>query len=235
MEEEQLDLEQEEPARELREQAETIRRMIRQRDMNVEPSRMADWKKATYLVLIVSAIFGSVYLLVFENQRRALVAFAARGIDLDRPAQEEIFKLGAPPPKAAEPEVRVQGPAIFSDDELDGVLYADIELEEEGGERDRDRGDTDPEFIRPARTEGTQKAFEFLSQTSDLVQQLVDGRLEGYTFKEWNPLQNDPPVFLLDLTALKAENEQELHLIFEVNLQDETVRPLSQAARDLVR
>jgi len=216
----------------LQEQAEAIRKHIRLRDMNVGPPHIPDWKKACFLAVIVGVILGAVYLLVFEGQRQALVTLAARGLDLHKSSEEELFKLGAPPPKAVEPEVRVQGggPSIFSDESLDGVLYADIEVE--GMDEREDAGDDEAEFIAPARTEASKKAFEFLALTSDVVQQLIDGEIEGYTFKDWSPVQNSPPRFLLDLMVVTAE-EEELHLVWEVNVESESVRPLSQAARDL--
>jgi hypothetical protein len=217
----------------LRDEAEAIRRLIRERDMNLGPPRISDWKKAWFMAVIAGAIFGAVFLLVFENQRQAIVMLAAEGLDLHRSSAEEVFKLGAPPPKAAEPEVRVQGGAsIFSDEGLDGVLYADIEVEGGGGRDDRD--DESAEFIKPVRTEGSEKAFEFLVLSSEVVQKLVDGELEGYTFKEWSPVQNDPPRYLLDLLAVAGDGE-ELHLVWEVNVDKESVRPLSQAARDMAR
>ncbi len=220
----------EDPGR-LREQAEAIRMQVRLRDMKLVSPRIPDWKKACLMAVIVGAIFGSVYLLVFESQRQALVTLAARGLDLHKSSDEEVFKLGAPPPKAVEPKVRVQGPSIFSDEGIEGVLYADIEVED--WEENGDTGEEEAEFIRPARTKGSEKAFEFLTLTSDVVQQLIDGEIEGYTFKEWNPVQNNPPKFLLDLIVVTAEDEGELHLIWEVNVERESVRPLSQAARDL--
>ena len=115
---------------------------------------------------------------------------------------------------------------------MDGVLYADIEVEGGGGRDDRD--DESAEFIKPVRTEGSEKAFEFLVLSSEVVQKLVDGELEGYTFKEWSPVQNDPPRYLLDLLAAAGDGE-ELHLVWEVNVDKESVRPLSQAARDMAR
>jgi len=232
MNDEQVTPESSEDSERLREQADAIRRHIRLRDMNVGPPYIPDWKKACFLAVIVGVIFGAVYLLVFESQRQALVTLAARGLDLHKSSEEELFKLGAPPPKVVEPEVRVQGggPSIFSDEGIDGVLYADIEVE--GMDERDDGGEDEAEFITPARTEGSEKAFDFLTLTSDVVQQLIDGEIEGYTFKEWSPVQNNPPRFLLDLIVVTAE-EEELHLVWEVNMESESVRPLSQAARDL--
>jgi hypothetical protein len=233
MNDEQLAPENDEGRERLREEAEAIRTLIRERDMNLGPPRISDWKKACFMALIAGAIFASVYLLVFESQRQALVMLAARGLDLHRTSAEEVFKLGAPPPKAAEPEIRVQGGAsVFSDEGLDGVLYADIEVE--GGGRRDDGDDDEIEFIKPVRTEGSERAFEFLVLSSEVVQKLVDGKIEGYTFKEWSPVQNDPPRYLLDLLAM-SEDGEELHLVWEVNVEKESVRPLSQAARDLAR
>jgi len=231
MNDEQVTPETSDDSERLREQADAIRRHIRLRDMNVGPTYIPDWKKACFMAVIVGVIFGAVYLLVFESQRQALVTLAARGLDLHKSSEEKLFKLGAPPPKVVEPEVRVQGPSIFSDESLEGVLYADIEVE--GVDEREDRGDDEAVFISPARTEGSEKAFQFLALTSDVVQQLIDGEIEGYTFKEWNPVQNNPPRFLLDLIVVTTEDEGELHLIWEVNVESESVRPLSQAARDL--
>jgi len=222
----------------LKEEAAYIREIRRSsfRETRI-PRNLPGWKKAVYLVFILLTVTGSSYLLIFEKPRTGFIqaASAALGLDLT-PSDEQVFELPPPPPKAAERQVIVQsgGPVFSSDDEFEGILYATPGSNpalRSGAETAKEQ----PQFTAPPRSEGSERAFRLLSTQSEVIRRLIEGRSTDLEFKSWNPVQNKPPVFFIDVLALRTSSREEVHLVWEVNIESERIRPLSQAARDLVR
>ncbi|MCH7604243.1 MAG: hypothetical protein IIB54_15920 [Planctomycetes bacterium] len=72
-----------------------------------------------------------------------------------------------------------------------------------------------------------------LVRLSDAAARLSQNELEGLAFSSWRPVKDEPPEFWIDLVAIRQPEEEEVHLIWSINTEDERVTALSQAARDL--
>ncbi|GAB4108654.1 MAG: hypothetical protein Kow001_06770 [Acidobacteriota bacterium] len=84
----------------------------------------------------------------------------------------------------------------------------------------------------PAEDSPVGKAFEFLRARSGLVDRLVSqGRAGDMEFVEWKPVRSQPPEYYIDVVVRREG--QILHYIWAVDVERQTIRPLSQAAREL--
>lgn len=224
------------PIKKLSEEADILREIRRKRFLEeAEPAPFPDWKKAVYLVFLLLLLIGSVYLLIFENTRQNMVQtisgiFGVAALQ----AENRTFDLPPPPPKSAEQNVVVQsgGPFFSSDNEFEGILYSTPGMDPTV---DSGEDEEQPEFVAPPKSEGSETAFNILKSKSQTIRALLEGQLAGFEFQEWNPVQNKPPVFFIDVVALRSTDQQEVHLVWEVHIENENIRPLSQAARDLER
>jgi hypothetical protein len=52
-------------------------------------------------------------------------------------------------------------------------------------------------------------------------------------FSSWRSVKDESPEFWIDLVAFRQPEEEEVHLIWSVNTENERVSALSQAARNL--
>jgi len=219
----------------LRAQADALRRKFRSDERSGDYYRFSSWKKAFYFVLLVGSIVASTTLLIWDEARHRMVEqVVSVTLSAARPeGQAELFELPPPPPKEAQPRVLAGAPVIVSSGDENVVLYSDtapsLASEESPEATEEAQGFTAPE-ITPA----TKEAYQLLIDQSQIMGQLVEGSLQGYEFRQWQAIQNEPPRFVIDFVAMRALDQQEVHLIWEVNLQEGQVRPLSQAARDLV-
>lgn len=221
--------------RALRAEADALRRKLRSDERSAVNYRYPTWRKTVYLAVLVGSIAGATTLLILDGVRYRLVEKAVlAGLSAARPeGQAEVFELPPPPPKETEPRVMVGAPIIMSSGDDEGiVLYSDSAPSITSG--GTPVAEEEQEFTAPEVTSATQEAYQLLLNESSAMGQLVDGSLQGYQFQEWQAVQNEPPRFVIDLLALRASDKQEVHLIWEINLQEGEVRPLSQAARDLV-
>lgn len=185
-------------------------------------------------MLLIGSIVACTTLLIWDEARYRLVErVVSATLSAARPeGQAELFELPPPPPREAEPRVVAGSPIIMSSGDESVVLYSDtapaLATEESPESAEEAQGFTAPE-ITPA----TKEAYQLLIDQSPAMGQLVEGSLQGYEFRQWQAVQNEPPRFVIDFVAVRAPDQQEVHLIWEVNLQEGQVRPLSQAARDL--
>lgn len=194
--------------------------------------------KAARLVcaLILFLVVGSVvFLLVSQESRLRLIRGAGSlwsGL-YGRSGQAEIYRLPPPPPKAVEPRVVFQGSPTLAYRRGAVELGAPrvSEDQEETTASSEPQGPPSP----PEKTEGANAAYELLLSKSDLAKRLTSGGLSGLEFKEWKPVRNDPPEFWVDLVAVRTQTGQEAHFIWSVHTENDTVRALSQDARDLER
>jgi len=84
-----------------------------------------------------------------------------------------------------------------------------------------------------AISELAERSFQILRAKSDVANQLVEGSLAGFTFKDWKALEQSPNEVYVDLIAeMNAEN-REMHFVWSVDVEAQSVKPMSQAARDL--
>ena len=86
----------------------------------------------------------------------------------------------------------------------------------------------------PTVDPGAEQAIELLLARSDPALQLAGGLVEGLTFVEWRLAGRRNDEYLIDLVATTADGS-ERHHVWSVDPAAETVRALSQAARDLER
>ncbi|MFQ5930369.1 MAG: J domain-containing protein [Acidobacteriota bacterium] len=79
-------------------------------------------------------------------------------------------------------------------------------------------------------------AYELLKEKSGIVERLSANSLSNYTFKGWKTVKSDYPEFWIELLASQQIDGQEnlVRLTWSVDVETGLVRPLSQAARDLV-
>ena len=88
--------------------------------------------------------------------------------------------------------------------------------------------------VEPTVDPGAEQAFELLQAQSDPALQLSGGLVEGLAFVEWRLAGKRNDEYLIDLVATTADG-REHHHVWSVDPAAETVRALSQAARDLER
>jgi hypothetical protein len=214
-------------AERLRQQAEELRRST---VLTAPPRRTAMSRAAqgASLVLLVLVIGSVIFLLVSERSRFRLLETVAGGwVRVSGSESAEIYTLPAPPPKAVEPRVVLQGSPTFTYRTAAPSVDADSDDLEPGA----------PEAPRrpgpPERTAGSTAAFQLLTQKSEHARQLSTNAVPEFQFKEWKPVKNEPPDFWVDLVATR--DGREVHFIWSVNTETEVVRPLSQDARDLER
>ncbi len=186
----------------------------------------------------IFGILGIALVLLGSDEFRRRAVDPVAGILASRSSPEnQVFELPPPPPVATETKtgsaIQFQGGTIsFSDEGFQGVLYADTDptLESSDSESSKDQG-----FVPPPKSPESEKAFALLQEKSPVAAQIVSGEKEGYTFKEWAPVKADPPVFFIDLVVNRTETGKDLHLVWEIKMDAESVTPMSQAARDLAK
>lgn len=215
----------------LKSQATALRRELADKSQILEPIALSIWKRAILLTLLIGMIAGAVYLLISKERRIELLAqLTDSWMNTYSRRDKGIIALPPPSPKEVEPKVRYPDTFSSSTDEFDGVLYGSSspvvgESEEEGEE--------EAGFVSPPKTEESQEAFDFLAQDSEIAKKLKGSSLTGYELKEWKPVRVAPPLFFIDLIVTRASDNRDLHLVWEVDLENSKTRPLSQAARDL--
>lgn len=185
-------------------------------------------QKTLAFVLTLLAVGGSIYLLIDgESRRRLVVSLNDEWSRLYLSDQDRgVFKLPPPPPRQVQPRVVFpSGPVALGDDGgMTGTIY-------NAGEGPGDK--VEKTFVPPPRTAQAAAAFRLLKAESEVASKLVDGQAPGLQFKEWRSVRNQPPVFFIDVLAMRESDQKELHFVWSVDLQQNQVEPLSQAARDL--
>ena len=75
-------------------------------------------------------------------------------------------------------------------------------------------------------------AFQFLKENSEAARKLAGGEVAGYEYKEWRPVRNAPPRYLINLVAADSQG-REISLIWQVDMEKQELRAMSQQAREL--
>ncbi len=228
-------LENEQPSsRELEKEAATLRRQLAERSQILQPVSLSIGKRMILLVLLIGMVTAAVYLLIFnETRRQLLVLLTDHWMAVYSGRNNDVIALPPPPPREVEPRVRYPDVFSSSEQEFKGVLYsssASPAPEEENKEVEEEPG-----FVNPAKTKESEAAYDFLIRDSEIARKLSENALAEYEFREWKPVRVDPPLFFIDLLVTRKSDNRELHLVWEVNLEEATTKPLSQAARDLER
>lgn len=194
------------------------------------------WRKLIYFLVLFGSIVGAFFLLVFQEERKAITELVlVDWLKVAEARENRLIKLPPPPPKEEKRTVRSEGPIVFAGGEPDGVLYGDIVIDEQAGGSEAEEGEGRPAFVAPPKTEASRKAYDMLVEKSEAALKLVNGGFEEYAFVEWSLVREAPPVFYIDLLVTRKSDDQQVHMTWEVNVGSEEVRPLSQAARDVSR
>ena len=93
-----------------------------------------------------------------------------------------------------------------------------------------------PQLVRDEGNQIAQKevkAYQILHQKSDAARRLIEGQVAGFRVIDWQTTPRQGDEFLVVLAAESAGNAQPVYLAWAVDTAKQTVRPMSQAARDL--
>lgn len=193
----------------------------------VRPAGGGRVRRILYALLPLACVAGAVLLLSLPALRMGAVEKIA-GIFIPDP-ENTLYELPAPPPRAANvtEQFQVSSSAVLEDDE---ILYADTP---QPGKIEPFTEEAEP--VRLARTPGSLEAFAFMKEDEGVVGALLRGESGGFEFRDWSLVSQTPPVYLLDIVAVPSGQENELHLVFSVDMAKKEIVPLSQAARDFMR
>jgi hypothetical protein len=92
--------------------------------------------------------------------------------------------------------------------------------------------------IEPAEPETPDswiRAYDILRGETLAANRLVDGELPDLDFQEWKVVKETTDELWIDIVANQTSSGRELHFIWSVNRETGQTKPLSQAARDLVK
>ncbi|RPI28567.1 MAG: hypothetical protein EHM61_04700 [Acidobacteria bacterium] len=204
------------------------------------------------LVAITVTVVGSV--LVYRSKPSQLIRLAEE----ERPALEMADPPPVPPPpietpnpedlldetppvskggqtNAPAPPAPVQNPAPATDSRKPAVAKVPGNQAQPPGETETKPG-AKPKLLRePEDLAKEQKAFDILREKSARARQLVDGNLEQYRFVEYQVIPKEAGQYWVHIVAELKGTGRATHLIWAVNPDKQTTKPLSQAARDLER
>lgn len=225
----------------LRSQAQNLRRASKRslRSGGVEEASIG--RKVACLLTLATLIIVSVVLVISGGARRSLVQTAGTIVNGIQGGRGQIVQL---PPPRARPIVRnvirnQPAPVHFSsgsgdsegggDEEQKGILWYNLDpasADEVGSNPASPPASHGP----PPKDSANLAAYAYLRENSPSVALLVSNGIEGYGFKRWEPVQNDAPRYYISIVADVGGLESQL--IFQVDLEKKSVRPLSQAARE---
>ena len=83
------------------------------------------------------------------------------------------------------------------------------------------------------RSELAERAFQILRAKSELANRLVEGDFPDYGFRDWKVLERSATEVYVDLLADSVSDGREVHFVWSVDVEAQSVRAMSQAARDL--
>jgi hypothetical protein len=82
-------------------------------------------------------------------------------------------------------------------------------------------------------SELAERAFQILRAKSELANRLVEGGFSDYGFLDWKGIERGSTEVYVDLLAESVSDGREVHFVWAVNLETQSVKAMSQAARDL--
>ena len=227
---------------ELRHQAQDLRQLSNESIRKASEGEAPAWAKLTAVLLFGLIISGTVYVLVFEAPRRQLAVGAAQ-VWARLTGQEENQLLRLPPPtRQASIRLGVQGStAHFSVGGTDsseaqqpqGILYYNLTPEQALAQASGQAGPaSSAPTAPPQKTPSATAAFQFLKENSEAARKLAGGEVAGYEYQEWRPVRNAPPLYLINLVAADPLG-REVSLIWQVDMEKQELRAMSQQAREL--
>ena len=215
----------------LRQQAELFRGLRAEAPTRFAEEPLSGWKKFLYLTSIFFVLLAVIYLLVFGQARRQLIASVgeqwARFYTVE---QDEILRLPPPPPQAVKARTVTQVPLVVGPEreETTGVLF----LDEQPFGTSPPEEEKQPVAVVPPKTDANREAYTLLTEQSEDIRQLVSNSISEFEFEEWQPVKDNPPEFWIDLVVVRPSDGQKVHMIWSINGESGRIRPLSQAARD---
>jgi hypothetical protein len=225
-----------EPLRVSRESTEELKRQASElRSFSVEKplsSETPAWKAGLYLAVLVLSLSAVVYLLAFPQSRQSLLLAVSDGWQRMQGRQEAagVFRLPAPPPRTVEPRVVYEGsPSIII---RPADVLAQLSAEEAAAAEDAAPTRSLPPPA-PGKSPANSEAFALLLRNSESARRLAGNEIPEYDFKDWRPVSDSPPVFMVSLVASRSSDEELLQFIWQVDTENGQVRALSQQARDL--
>jgi hypothetical protein len=213
---------------ELRSQASRLRAAVQ--SSGIVSLQERAWKKALCWMLLVLMASLALFLIATADTRLVLAGFLAQGwqrVWSGQP-QQEMIRLPAPsrrPPPPTLVRVRSAASALTSSSvQMDTDPSSQIPPQEE-----------QPASSPVAKSAGSESAYHLLREKSEVVRQLIAGEFADYDFKGWKPVKDNSPEFWIDFLVAQKSDGSRLHMIWRIDLDEGSVRALSQAARDLER
>lgn len=214
----------------LKEQARVLRGFDPAQERALPPVGDPLWKKLVYFSLILISLVGAVTILILEGNRRELIL--ALGKTWGRTAAlggEEFFKLPPPPARPAQVRTLAEGPVTGA-----GVADAPPVILYSGqAPGSLPQAEAEPAAAPLEKTADVQDAYRLLLEKVEVAARLVGGGLPDYEFQEWRPVQSTPPVFFIEITAVRRTDRALSHFTWEINVERGATRALSVAAREL--
>lgn len=157
-------------------------------------------------------------------------AEAARRDSAEPAAKSDTEDLQSSEPVAAdEPVLPPPTQPARAAPEKPRLLREKVETEASAADAEENRSLEEAEEARRL----SERAFQLLREKSPAAVDLVSGRNPRYKFQDWTIVKQEPNEIWIDVTAVRASGAQELHFVWAIDPQKQTIRPLSQAARDL--
>jgi hypothetical protein len=96
-----------------------------------------------------------------------------------------------------------------------------------------DTSESEAVLEEPAISELAERSFQILRAKSDLANQLIEGSVDEFDYKDWKAVERSASEVYVDLVAEVVSEGREIHFVWAVDVEAQSVKPMSQAARDL--
>jgi hypothetical protein len=156
-----------------------------------------------------------------SQSRQAPVEPAAAARQVAREPEAKPERKPTPPPPSRPAPIREDRPKLVRESSPPTDRPADPAPE------------PDPVPVPAEPSQAARAAFETLKEKSDAAGRLVAGLMDTLKFREWRMVQERENEFWIDVIAVAQPEGREVHLVWSVDTVKGSVRPLSQAARDL--
>jgi hypothetical protein len=165
--------------------------------------------------------------LVSESAARGPAVSGSRSVEPERvsPAERPL-ESPRPAGPGGTPARNTGGPAAESDETPDLPRFENI-VPAEGG---RDLVNLEPDVPQGG---GESEILQLLVANSRAASRLVDGGFSTLVFRDWRVVQSTSQEVWVDLIAGWTSGGSDVHFIWSVDRDTGSVRPLSQAARNL--
>ena len=219
-----------EEADQLREQAKVFRKGASGSEEQFSGRPLPAWQKGIYLCLIFFVLFSVVFLLIAERTRQDLIgSMGKRWAYLYIEETDELLRLPPPPPRPVKYKI-VSGltAPVQSASKESGVLF----LDRQSSSPQREEEPTARTY--PVKNPANREAYTFLVGNSKVVQELSSNTVSKFQFQDWQPVKSNAPEFWIDVILARDSDggQEEVHMVWSVNMESGLITALSQAARD---